>query len=415
MLNEDFENLLSIENENDDDERSEMAKEIDDIINGTDKKKQNDNNFELNNKDENKNIEDDEDSIDKNLEKLNQYDDELHYIDNEEIDINNKNEINNEYEYENKESNNDENDLEMSEGYYNKLKPEIENILSLELTDNEEIKQQNIELNSYIEQLNMINSLLSQININQKNDKNNSENKEENEKKEDLLDDIQYYEKQIEHLKILQKVNEGLIESQNEPPKIKEILIQKIEITYENLKYESEIITKKINKAKNKIKENEILIEELKKKLKELENEAKNDYNIDDKFNKDIYLVLNKDLGDEKLNNKKRLKFILQALDIEKKKYEDYISKLEKNANFKLKEKNRLLKILSEEDEKYQLLLKEYESKLIPFQNLQRKLKEKEEKERKRKLEEYMINQARAKLNEEERLENERRNRFFCN
>ena len=158
MLNEEFENLLSIENENDDDERSEMAKEIDDIINGTDKKKQNDNNFELNDKDENKNIEDDEDSIDKNLEKLNQYDDELHYIDNEEIDINNKNEINNEYEYENKESNNDENDLEMSEGYYNKLKPEIENILSLELTDNEEIKQQNIELNSYIEQLNMINS-----------------------------------------------------------------------------------------------------------------------------------------------------------------------------------------------------------------------------------------------------------------
>ena len=397
MLNEEFENLLSIENENDDDERSEMAKEIDDIINGTDKKKQNDNNFELNNKDENKNIEDDEDSIDKNLEKLNQYDDELHYIDNEEIDINNKNEINNEYEYENKESNNDENDLEMSEGYYNKLKPEIENILSLELTDNEEIKQQNIELNSYIEQLNMINSLLSQININQKNDKNNSENKEENEKKEDLLDDIQYYEKQIEHLKILQKVNEGLIESQNEPPKIKEILIQKIEITYENLKYESEIITKKINKAKNKIKENEILIEELKKKLKELENEAKNDYNIDDKFNKDIYLVLNKDLGDEKLNNKKRLKFILQALDIEKKKYEDYVSQLEKDVNIKLKEKNRLLKILSEEDEKYQLLLKDYESKLIPFQELQKKLREKEEEERKRKLEEYMINQARAK------------------
>ena len=71
------------------------------------------------------------------------------------------------------------------------------------------------------------------------------------------------------------------------------------------------------------------------------------------------------------------------------------------------------MKILSEEDEKYQLLLKEYESKLIPYQNLQRKLKEKEEEERKRKLEEYMLNQARAKLNEEERLENEKRNRFL--
>ena len=269
MFNEELADL-TIENGNEDDERSEMAKEIDDIINGTNKQKIDDYNFDLpSDQDENKSFEDNNfnKNNDNENDNVNNYD--FNYLENEEIDNNNINDIENKKK--NEDLNNEEKDLAMSEEYYNRLKPNIKNILSSELLEENEIKEQNTKINSLIEELNMISSLLSQMNNNS--NENNKKNYD-NQDKEDLLDEIKYYEKQIEHLKLLIKVNEGLIESQNEPPKIKEILIQKTEITYENLKYEGEILTQKINKSKNKIKENEILIEELKKKLRELENEA---------------------------------------------------------------------------------------------------------------------------------------------
>ena len=238
-------------------------------------------------------------------------------------------------------------DCDISEHYYYfNLKPDIDKILSSKLTDTKEVNEQNTKINFLLEQLNIIQKSLKKKKCNKeflftqehflKIDKITNDYKEqyenlkdrmnifsvkkyEPEEKENILDEINYYEKKIEYYKTLNKVNENIISSNEKNPEIKEMIIKYVETNYDNLKLENEKLTKIIKRNKNQIPKNEKIIEDLNKQLLELQNNAKANYNIDNNFNKEIYGIINKDLIEEKEKMKKQLEAILNFSENKKK------------------------------------------------------------------------------------------------
>ena len=335
-------------------------------------------------------------------------------------------------------------DLNISEGYYLSLKPEIAKIILEDLTDSKEINDQNNKIKFILEELNMINSSL-QEHHKKKNNFDNLFNNEHFEKidkitvnfieeykniqnriqvfsdknyidldeKESVLEDIDYYEKKNKYLKNLNRVNENIISGNEKNPKIKDIFIKKIEINYGNSKLENEKITKMIKRNKKKIPENEKKIDELKKQLNDLQNEAKNNYNIDENFNKEEFEIINKDLLDEKEKIKKRLEIILNFSEIESQKYKNCISINEKEIEKKTNEKKKLLYILKKLDEKTEHSKKVLEQNLIPLQKIQEEIKKKRELEREKEIEENIIRRAKRAIDEKEKKERQKRNKLI--
>ncbi len=335
-------------------------------------------------------------------------------------------------------------DLNISEGYYLSLKPEIEKIKLEELTNNKEVNEQNNKIKFIIEELNMIHLSL-QDHHKKRNNFDNLFNNEHFEKidkltekfkdeykniqnrmqvfsdknyidldeKETVLDDIDYYEKKVKYLKNLNRVNEIIISGNEKNPKIKDIYIKKIEINYANSKLENEKLTNIIKRNKKKIPENEKKIVELKKQLDDLQNEAKNTYNIDDNFNKEEFEIINKDLLDEKEKIKKRLEIILNFSKIEGTKFKNCISMNEKEIEKKLIEKKKLLYVLNKINEKTEISKKELKENLIPLQKIQEEIIKKRELERKKEIEENIIRRAKRAIEEKEKKERQKRNKLI--
>ena len=335
-------------------------------------------------------------------------------------------------------------DLNISEGYYISLKPEIEKMILEELTNSKEINEQNNKIKFIIEELNMINLSLKKHHKKTNNyddlfnnkhferiDKLTEKFKEEYkniqnrmqvfsdknyldiDEKESVLDDIDYYEKKIKYLKNLNRVNEVIISGNEKNPKIKDIFIKKIEINYANSKLENEKLTKTIKRNKKKIPENEKKIKELKKQLNDLQNEAKNNYNIDDNFNKEEFEIINKDLLDEKEKIKKRLEIILNFSEIEATKYKNCISINEKEIEKKTTDKKKLLYVLNKINEKTELSQKLLEQNLIPLQKIQEEIIKKRELERQKEIEENIIKRAKRAIEEKEKREIQKRNKLI--
>ena len=332
-------------------------------------------------------------------------------------------------------------DCDISEHYYYlNLKPNIDKILSSKLTDSKEVNEQNTKINFLLEQLNIIQKSLKKKKCNKeflftqehflKNDKITNDYKEqyenlkdrmnifsvkkyEPEEKENILDEINYYEKKIEYYKTLNKVNENIISRNEKNPEIKEMIIKYVETNYDNLKLENEKLTKIIKRKKSQIPKNEKIIEDLNKQLLELQNNAKVNYNIDDNFNKEIYGIVNKDLIEEKEKMKKQLEAILNFSENKKKKYEDYISNKEQEIKNKTNEINKLSKFLNKESSRNEQLEKELDNNLIPLLNIQKQMEKKKEIERKKQMQDNIIKKIKQKLESEEKLENQKRNNLM--
>ena len=332
-------------------------------------------------------------------------------------------------------------DCDISEHYYYfNLKPDIDKILSSKLTDTKEVNEQNTKINFLLEQLNIIQKSLKKKKCNKeflftqehflKIDKITNDYKEqyenlkdrmnifsvkkyEPEEKENILDEINYYEKKIEYYKTLNKVNENIISSNEKNPEIKEMIIKYVETNYDNLKLENEKLTKIIKRNKNQIPKNEKIIEDLNKQLLELQNNAKANYNIDNNFNKEIYGIINKDLIEEKEKMKKQLEAILNFSENKKKKYEDYISNKEQEIKNKTNEINKLSNLLNKESSRNEQLEKELDNNLIPLLNIQKQMEKKKEIERKKQMQDNIIKKIKQKLESEEKLENQKRNNLM--
>ena len=332
-------------------------------------------------------------------------------------------------------------DCDISEHYYYlNLKPNIDKILSSKLTDTKEVNEQNTKINFLLEQLNIIQKSLKKKKCNKeflftqehflKIDKITNDYKEqyenlkdrmnifsvkkyEPEEKENILDEINYYEKKIEYYKTLNKVNENIISRNEKNPEIKEMIIKYVETNYDNLKLENEKLTKIIKRKKSQIPKNEKIIEDLNKQLLELQNNAKVNYNIDDNFNKEIYGIVNKDLIEEKEKMKKQLEAILNFSENKKKKYEDYISNKEQEIKNKTNEINKLSKFLNKESSRNEQLEKELDNNLIPLLNIQKQMEKKKEIERKKQMQDNIIKKIKQKLESEEKLENQKRNNLM--
>ena len=331
-------------------------------------------------------------------------------------------------------------DCDISEHYYYlNLKPNIDKILSSKLTDTKEVNEQNTKINFLLEQLNIIQKSLKKKKCNKeflftqehflKIDKITNDYKEqyenlkdrmnifsvkkyEPEEKENILDEINYYEKKIEYYKTLNKVNENIISSNEKNPEIKEMIIKYVETNYDNLKLENEKLTKIIKRNKCQIPKNEKIIEDLNKQLLELQNNAKVNYNIDDNFNKEIYGIVNKDLIEEKEKIKKKLEIILNFAELERKKYEDFISIKEQEIKMKTNEINKFSNLLNKESSRSEMTEKELNDNLTPLLNLQKQIKRKKEIERKKQMEENIIKKIKQKLEEKEKKEKQKRNKL---
>ena len=330
-------------------------------------------------------------------------------------------------------------DHNMSESYYLKLKPDIDKILSSELTETKEIKEQNSKIKFMLEELNIIQKALDKKKHNNEflftqehfskiekitndykeeyeNLKNRmnifSEKKYESNEKENILDEINYYEKKNQYYKTFNKVNEDIISSNEKSPQIKETSVKYVEMNYENLKLENKKLTKIIKKNKNQISKNEKTLTELNKQLLELQNNAKDNYNIDENFNKEIFGIINKDLIEEKEKIKKKLEIILNFAELERKKYEDFISIKEQEIKRKTNEINKFSNLLNKESSRSEMTEKELNDNLTPLLNLQKQIKRKKEIERKKQMEENIIKKVKQKLEEKEKKENQKRNKL---
>ena len=231
--------------------------------------------------------------------------------------------------------------------------------------------------------------------------------------KESILDDIEYYEKKIKHLKTLNRVNENILSSNEKNPEIKEMWVNTFEINFQNFKLENEKLNKMIKRNKEKVVKNKSKIEDLNKKLSDLQNNAKNNYNIDDNFDKEIFGIVNKDLLIEKENVKKKLGVILNFSDFEMKKYENYISNKEEEIEKKTIEKTKLLNVLNKEKEKTEITERDFQNYLIPLQKFHQELKRRQEIEKKKKLEETLIKRAKQKIEEKEKKEKQKRDKIM--
>ncbi len=330
----------------------------------------------------------------------------------------------------------------MTEVSYLNLKPDIEKIISLELTEIKDIKEQNSKMKFYIEELNIIlksinhkknnnhNSLFNEEHLNKvetiannyKEDYKNIRNRMQNvtekdyntlDEKESVLDDIEYYKNKIKDLKTLNRVNENIISSNEKNPKIKEMWVNTFEINFQNFKFENEKLNKIIKRNKDKFIKNKKIIEDLNKQLSDLQNNAKNNYNIDENFDKEIFGIVNKDLMIEKENVKKKLGVMLNFSDFEMKKYENYISNKEEEIEKKTIEKTKLLNLLNKEKEKTEITERDFQNYLVPLEKFNQELKRRQEIEKKKKLEEILIKRARQKLEEKEKKEKQKRDKIM--
>ena len=330
----------------------------------------------------------------------------------------------------------------MSEMNYSNLKPKIDKIISLELTEIKDIQEQNSKIKFYLEELNIILKSINHKKLNNFDNLFNEEHlnkieiiannyKEDYQKirdrmqnvsekdyitldeKESILDDIEYYNNKIKSLKTLNRVNENILSSNEKNPQIKEMWVKNFEINFQNFKLENEKLNKMIKRNKDKVIKNDKTIEDLNKKLSDLQNNAKKNYNIDNNFDKEIFGIVNKDLMIEKENTKKKLEVILNFSDFEMKKYENYISNKEVEIEKKTIEKTKLLNILNKEKEKTEITQRDFENYLIPLQKFHQELKKRQEIAKKEKLEEILIKRARKKIEENEKKEKQKRDKII--
>ena len=93
--------------------------------------------------------------------------------------------------------------------------------------------------------------------------------------KESILDDIEYYNNKINSLKTLNRVNENILSSNEKNPQIKEMWVNTVEINFQNFKLENEKLNKMIKRNKEKVIKNKSIIEDLNKKVSDLQNNPK--------------------------------------------------------------------------------------------------------------------------------------------
>ena len=168
-----------------------------------------------------------------------------------------------------------------------------------------------------------------------------------------------------------------------------------------------------IKRNKDKVIKNDKIIEDLNKQLSDLQNNAKNNYNIDENFDKEIFGIVNKDLMIEKENVKKKLGVMLNFSDFEMKKYENYISNKEEEIEKKTIEKTKLINLLNKEKEKTEITERDFQNYLVPLEKFNQELKRRQEIEKKKKLEETLIKRARQKLEEKEKKEKQKRDKIM--
>ena len=314
---------------------------------------------------------------------------------------------------------------EQAEILYLKIKSEIDSIIESETENEIDLSKQNVKMLSLFTQLNKITTLITKgtkLTVKSKytNNNNNKENEQisdpsinnekiinryENEylklqdkinkfknpeleenlefEKRKIISDINFYERENHNLKQLQKINEYRFERQLKNPNTRQVQLKRFENDYEKLKKEYDKVVNNIEKNKQKQKDYDAKLEELKNFKNRIEEMAKDMYNITEFKKVSEAQKEEKEKKKTKENLSKKFQILESAFETNKSKYENAISKKEKILFEKEKEKLSLLrefKIESTKNEKLKNQIDEIYEPIIKMQNEELKAKEEEKK-----------------------------------
>lgn len=302
---------------------------------------------------------------------------------------NNKNVTNNDKS--NINSNRPQSNIQMAEATFYVIKTELQNILSQTAFENSsEIGKQNQELLHYLSKLNdILNLLVSSSKIEQKKTsitqcKSNQPKKvinqsvsssklvevykreylrlesrlkqlsnEEyenhlNKQLENINSQIAYYESEIKKLKSHQKQSEIIIDKQSKSSSKSRIELRRIEMDYNNIISQQHILSQKIEKHKETLKENEVKIAQLTECQTKLEKIAKEMYNIETFENVQIEENNDKQREERRQMLIRKYEVYEKVIKTNKKKYETEMAKNEKIINQLKEKKNMLLQTINE-------------------------------------------------------------------
>ena len=253
--------------------------------------------------------------------------------------------------------------LDFSEAGYYILKTELENILAKDtFSTPEEISKQNEEMIFYLKKLNdtltlLVNNSTSQIEnikpvvtqdeqkkkmvdvykreylrletrLKQLTDPVYEENLTKNLNNLNL--EIAKIENENKNLRISQKQSEIMIDKQSQNVNRAEVELKRLQMDYDNIISQQNLITEKINKTKITIKDNDAKIKQLNEWQEKLEKIAKEMYDIKEYENVQLEEEKEKTLNDKKNALLKNYEVYQKVLKTNNKKYEIEIAKNEK-------------------------------------------------------------------------------------
>lgn len=253
--------------------------------------------------------------------------------------------------------------LDFSEAGYYILKTELENILAKDtFSTPEEISRQNEEMIFYLKKLNdtltlLVNNSTSQIEnikpvitqdeqkkkmvdvykreylrletrLKQLTDPVYEENLTKNLSSLNL--EIAKIENENKNLRISQKQSEIMIDRQSQNVNRAEVELKRLQMDYDNIINQQNLVTEKINKTKITIKDNDAKIKQLNEWQEKLEKIAKEMYDIKEYENVQVEEEKERTLNDKKNALLKKYEVYQKVLKTNNKKYEIEIAKNEK-------------------------------------------------------------------------------------
>ena len=162
--------------------------------------------------------------------------------------------------------------------------------------------------------------------------------------KELLKEEIESLENEVKNLKKIEEINNILIEKNLKNPYLQRMLLNRLEVDYNNLELSYKLLNTNSEKNKSRIEENDIKIKELLELKERLEKMAKELYNITEYL--DVKeLELKKQEDKKQLNRlRKNYNISINALESLKRKYIQGVKNSENERKLKEKKKRKFRK-----------------------------------------------------------------------